>query len=103
MCFWNSADDVCNGYGVDDPILFKDATFIVRDPLQKSKTLELVDCHSISFSLESVNCPQHFLKYFEGNVIIQKLKSTNEDNTSATWIFDNCLSDFISSKKLRNV
>ena len=85
MCFWNGTKHGCVD---DDPFLFNDASFIIRDALQKS---ELKDSKLVSFSLESANYHDHFLKYFDGNLIVQELKNTEEDNAAATWFFENSL------------
>ena len=83
MCFWNGTE---YDRELDDPFLFKDASFIVRDPV---KTLRLKQSKFISLSLESVNYRGHFLKYFDGNVVVQELKNSETDYAAATWIFEN--------------
>ena len=98
MCFWNRTEEWALK---SDGFLRKDACFIIRDPLQQ---LELIDSEPqklstrniniYEMSFESVNYPHHFLKYFDGNVVVQKLRHTKQDNKSATWIFEQGLCTF---------
>ena len=86
LCFWNGTEHDDDDDELDDPFLFKDASFIVRYPVKK---LRMKQNKFISLSLESVNYRGHFLKYFDGNVVVQELKNSETDYAAATWIFEN--------------
>ena len=86
MCFWN---DVNEEYY--DEFLFGDASFKICDPLTKLKFTKAHDQEFMTLSLESVNYPNFYLKHddeFEC-LVVEKLKHTDEDNSAATWIFEN--------------
>ena len=84
MCFWNyQEEEYC------DHSLPLDATFKICKPLDKVATVnDLQDQEkSTIMSFESVNLPNHFLKYVDDKqVVVEELKQ-DRDISLSTWIF----------------
>ena len=78
-------------YHDHDECLFKDASFKIHPSLAKLKETDSKEVNFVGISFESVNYTNHFLKY-DGQsrfVVVEKLKQNKEDNSLATWIFEN--------------
>ena len=79
LCFWYFASP----YRLPDEFLCEDANFRVRAALA-----ECDDKKAKCLSFECVNFPNHFLKYSDGDIVVEELDESPHDNIAATWLID---------------